>query len=224
MAVALLERNLYSISEAAWLLGLPPQTLRRWLQGWKTRGKPYEPVIRESINDREEVTWGEFVEAGFLREYRLSGVPVQNMRPFIQRVRDEFDIAYPFAHFKPLVGSRELVYGLQLEAGLDQRLFVVTQAGDQTFLNAEPLDKFLKKVEFSPEQVVQRWLPLGNESPVALDPDLSYGIPQIRGIRTELIVESVEAGGYEEASASWGVTRGEIDAAVEWDASLHQAA
>ena len=138
-------------------------------------------------------------------------------------MRDEFGIPYPLAHFKPFVHSRRLVYELQAETGLDPALFLLDAEGDQLRW-AAPIQDFLEKVDFSPDDVVVRLHPLGRSSPVAIDPEVSFGIPQIRGIRTELIAESLDAGGLKEASASWDITVEDVDAALVWERSLARAA
>ncbi len=224
VTVTVLDRPLYSISEAARLLDVPGQTLRRWVDGWTVRGVEYPPVIRPARTGLEAVTWGEFVEAGFLRGYRNKRVPLQRMRPFIERARTEFAVPYPLAHFKPLIDNKKLVYALQKDSGLDDELFLVRAEGDQ-LLWATPVREFLEQVEFSPEtDAVVRLHPLGRGSPVAIDPEVSFGIPQIRGLRTELIAESFAAGGIEEAAEAWGMSPAEVDAALAWENRLSRAA
>lgn len=118
--LTILNRPLYSVTEAARLLRIPSGTLRRWLEGWEVRGTLYEPVIRTAPTGADAVTWAEFIEAGFLREYRLAKrVSLQRMRPFLERARSELNVPYPLAHFKPFVSNRELVYELQVESSLD---------------------------------------------------------------------------------------------------------
>src|SRR5207248_10214905 len=77
MDVRLLDREMYSEAEAARLLGVAQNTLNYWLEGGTQRGKTYKPIIRvDPRGTRAPVTWAEFVEAGWLREYREShGVP-----------------------------------------------------------------------------------------------------------------------------------------------------
>ncbi|MCY7340985.1 MAG: hypothetical protein LH603_03775 [Pseudonocardia sp.] len=57
------------MSRAARLLGLRTDALRRWIDGYERAGTTYAPVIREERSGSDTVTWGEFVEAGYLREY-----------------------------------------------------------------------------------------------------------------------------------------------------------
>ncbi|MFB9743245.1 hypothetical protein ACFFOU_19225 [Pseudonocardia sulfidoxydans] len=58
----LLNRPVYGMSQAARLLGLRTDGLRRWIDGYERRGKAYAPVIRERSTGVDTVTWGEFVE------------------------------------------------------------------------------------------------------------------------------------------------------------------
>lgn len=85
MNVKVLEREMYSEAEAARLLGVARNTLNYWLEGCERQGKTYKPIIRfEPKGGRALVTWAEFVEAGWLREYRQShGVPMAELRTFI---------------------------------------------------------------------------------------------------------------------------------------------
>jgi hypothetical protein len=73
--VSILERPVYGMPEAAGLLGLRPDRARAWLDGYERRGVRYPPVIRVEPTGDDIVTWGEFVELGYLREYRHKGVP-----------------------------------------------------------------------------------------------------------------------------------------------------
>jgi uncharacterized protein (DUF433 family) len=223
VAATVLDRPLYSISYAALLLRLPSQTLRRWLEGAVVRGVSYPPVIRAEPTEGELVTWGEFVEAGLLRGYRRKKVPLQKMRPFIDAARREFHVPYPLAHFKPLIDHKELVYELQVKTGLHTDLALVRAEGGQMYL-APVVADFLERVDFDPDENVIRLHPQGRNSPVVIDPAIAFGTPQIRGIRTDLIAESYDAGGMEEAVLGWRVTHAEIDAAVSWERSLAKAA
>src|SRR5689334_7046462 len=78
-----LERPVYDMSQAARLLGLRTDALRRWVDGYDRAGTTYAPVIREEHTGSDIITWGEFVEAGYLREYRAKRVTLQYLRPVI---------------------------------------------------------------------------------------------------------------------------------------------
>jgi len=53
---------------------------------------------------------------------------------------------------------------------------------------------------------------------VVIDPVVEFGIPQVKGVRTETIAEAYATGEtIEELSQTWGLTPAEIDAAVRWE-------
>ena len=85
---SILDRPVYGVAEAAGLLGLRPDRVRAWLDGYVRKGVRYDPVIRPEPTGEDILTWGEFVELGYLREYRKKeGVPLQRLRPVIDALR-----------------------------------------------------------------------------------------------------------------------------------------
>lgn len=89
---------MFSEAEAARLLGVHQSTLHYWLAGGERRGRSYQPVIRVEPRATRSVTWAEFVEAGLLREYRRThGVPMPELRAFIDQLRRDFGVPYPLA-------------------------------------------------------------------------------------------------------------------------------
>jgi uncharacterized protein (DUF433 family) len=195
MSVMVLDRELYTVSEAARLLRMPASTLRWWLDGRPAEG--YPPVIRPEPTGSNAVTWGEYVEAGYLREYRQRKVSLQHLRPVIDRLREVFGVPYPLAHFKPFVGpGPRLVLEIEQELGLSADLRMVVDAGSGQLLLTKPAESFLERVEFAThgDQWAQRIYPAGKSSKVIIDPDFAFGAPTVEGIRTEVLAELVEAG------------------------------
>jgi uncharacterized protein (DUF433 family) len=216
--VSTLDRQMYSNAEAARLLDLPPATLRWWLEGARRGDVDYLPVIRPERTGAD-VTWGEFVEAGLLRGYRQKNVPLQRMRPFIAEMRERTGMPYPLAHCRPLIdhAARKLVYEIQHEVDLPSSMYLVEFEGGQMEL-APVASQFLDRVDFDASGAAQRYWPAGKLSPVAIDPKVAFGIPQIRGVRTELIAESIMAGESEaQVAASWGLSAADVRAALAWE-------
>src|SRR6266700_3009510 len=82
-AVQLLDRRVMTVREAARQLRIPETTLIHWIEGEQRGGTFYPPVLREEPTGQATVTWGEVVEARYLRAYRTRNVPMQKLRPFI---------------------------------------------------------------------------------------------------------------------------------------------
>lgn len=203
------------------MLEIRPSKLRRWLEGATIGGVTYPPVIRPKPTGSGDVTWGEFVEGGFLREYRGRGVTLQHLRPFIDQMRQKYEVLYPLAHFKPIVDrpTRELMLELkQLQdgVGLEEDLWLVKPVSGQ-LVWAQAMSAFLDKVDFE-GSIGRRMHPLGRAEPVEIDPEIAFGIPQVRGVRTEIIAEAIAAGeSHDQVVASYGLTSEEVAAAIRWE-------
>lgn len=168
----------------------------------------------------------EFVEAGFLREYRAKRVSLQHLRPVIDEMRQEFEVQYPLAHLKPLVDTskRQLVLSMQQEFDLEDELKLLVRLSGGQLQWAAPMMAFLDKVEFDAEGIAERMRPLGGASPV-IDPDVAFGIPQVKGIRTEAIAESyAEDGSLGRAARDWQLTVQDVEAALQWELASRKAA
>ncbi len=193
--MSILERPVYGVAEAAGLLGLRADRTRAWLDGYERQGVKYAPVIRVEPSGDEIVTWGEFVELGYLREYRRKGVPLQRLRPVIDELRKEFATPYPLATAKPYLYGKELVLELQHKNGIPRSIAIVIPSG-QTIALADEAMRFFKKVEFDPPDQgdVRRVHPAGRASPVVIDPLVRFGRPSVQGVATERLWELFDAG------------------------------
>ena len=195
MSVSVLDRPVYGMAQVDRLLGLPRGTAQRWIDGYTRTGRRYPPVVRDETTGDELVTWGEFVETRLLSLYRDKGVPMLRMRPAVERMREEFGVPYPLAHFRPLVGGRELLLEIQDRIGLERQLRLVVARSGQAVLTP-PAEEFLETVEGpeDPEGVVEALRPLGRASPVVIDPLRQFGEPVVRSVPVDAIVEEFRAG------------------------------
>jgi uncharacterized protein (DUF433 family) len=218
VAVTILDREMYSETVAARLLRVAPSTLHWWLEGRPPR---YRPVIRPEPTGSRTVTWAEFVEAGLLRSYRRDlEVPLRELRDFIDRLRDGFQVPYPLADRRPYVGSgRKLMIDLQGRSQLNPEFCLVAMANGQTVLTA-PGEEFFERVEWSGDEPVS-WRPTEDSaSPVRVNPLVRFGLPAVGGISTEAIAGELEGGAsVEEVAEDFGLDV----AAVRWALSYELA-
>jgi uncharacterized protein (DUF433 family) len=219
---SVLDRVMFSEAEAARLLGVAQGTLHYWLDGGKRRGKTYPPVIRSEPGGAREVTWAEFVEAGFLREYRQDlQVPMLELRTFIEQLRERFAIPYPLAHATPFVAGRQLVWEVQESAGLDAEFCLVSEARGQLMLTPAS-DAFYRRVTWDTrEQVAVEWRPASHpRSPVRINPEIRYGKPSVRGVSTEVLWEHADEGeAVEEIAEAFELTVADVRWAISYESA-----
>jgi len=230
-----LDRPVYQMNEAARLLGLPDKTLRRWLDGDRRFDRIIEPLIRPKPTGSTDVTWGEFVEAGFLRGFRYQRLPIERLRPLIAALRDRLQTPYPLAQARPLYADgRDLLWREQEAQGIDGELLLVVRGkpgdGYQLVLS-DVAREFVSRVEFEPPETgaVAKWYPLGARAKrIALDPRVAFGLPAINGIRTETLAELRAAGEPDELIQSvyedFGISVTDIEQAVRFEQQLGRAA
>ncbi|MDQ1378449.1 MAG: hypothetical protein QOE07_42 [Acidimicrobiaceae bacterium] len=221
-----LDREMYAEAEAARLLKLPQGTLHYWLEGGQRATRTYLPVIRVEPTGSRVVTWGEFVEAALLRQYRRKHkVPMAELRAVIERLRERLGVPYPLAHSKPFVGpGRRLLLAEQEAAHLPGDFWLVAIADGQPTLTA-PSETFFERVEWD-QDLALGWRPAAdNDSPVRMRPDVRFGLPAVSGIRTEVIWEHLEAGeAFEDVAGEFGLSLNDVRWAHAFETSLPRVA
>jgi uncharacterized protein (DUF433 family) len=188
---------MFAEAEAARLLDVSQSTLNYWLEGGKRRGKTYDPIIREKPRGaRAPVTWAEFVEAGWLKQFRRErNVPMHELRAFITKLRDEFSVPYPLAHFQPFANEHQLarIYQVQDVAGLSAEFCAVAEVHNQMVM-LPPTDAFVSRVDWE-DGLALGWRPAEHpRSKVRMHPSVRFGRPAVGGISTEVLWEQIDAG------------------------------
>jgi uncharacterized protein (DUF433 family) len=214
---SLLDRAIYSYADVDRLVGLPPGTARRWIDGYRRRGVDYPPVLRSDVGGPQTVTWGEMVEARLLAEFRSRRVSLQRLRPAVLRLREEFG-PYPLARARPLldVSGRELIRRVQDEVGLDRELSLVVVRNDQVILDL-PVRHFTESVDYD-RGVAIALRPATITPDVRMDPQRAFGQPAVKGVRTEVLAQDYRAGESREALAElYGLTVDQVDQALRFE-------
>jgi uncharacterized protein (DUF433 family) len=220
-----LDREMFSEAEAAWLLRVPQSTLNYWLEGGVRRGKTYKPIIRpQPRGGRSSVTWAEFIEAGLLRLYRRRHkIPMAELRAFIDLLREQFDVPYPLAHERPFAAGRNLVQEAQDTSHLDAEFCLVATVSGQLILTP-PSQAFFERVTWVDDLAVG-WRPHDDpDSTVRMAPTVRFGKPAVRGISTEVLWEHIEAGeDVEEVAQAFELPGTDVRWALAYETSLRAA-
>jgi uncharacterized protein (DUF433 family) len=219
-----LSRSVYSIRDAAGILRIPSSTLKRWLEGHTRKGEFYGPLLRPEPTGSDLVSWGEFIQAGFLREYRKVGPSFQRLRILFDELRSETNEPYPLATEQPYYDPLYFDLYRRFEESGGPRVLGRVRRGSREqgtqLVFAEPVLGFLAKVEFD-DEIARRYFPLKKEGMVVADPEYSFGLTTVEGIRTERIVEAHLAGeSVAEIAASWVLTQFQVEQALRWEHQL----
>jgi len=219
---SLLDRPTYTYPQIDRLLGLTKGTAHRWLNGYRSGGKGYEPILRRERIDTRWATWGEFVETRLLANYRdEDDIPVQRMRRAIEVLREEIDAEYPlargFLYLEPK--GRELLLKAQAIADMPEEFAMLTRTGQiqlapwvfEVVESADTDDNPLRDVvrlRVAPEFPDLHW-----------DPRKRGGQPTVgdSNVLATTVAEFVTAGEPADEVAGWyHLTAEQVDQAVRY--------
>lgn len=197
---------------------------RNWLDGHTGRGTRYAPVIRVEPTGDDTVTWGEFVELGFLRGYRRKGVRLQRLRPVINELRHRFATPYPLATTKPYVLGKALVLELQKRNNIPSAMAIVLRSGQRVLLGDEA-SRFFQKLEFDQAGGVRRMHHTGLASPVVINPLVRFGRTAVLGVATERCWELFDAGeSVEQIAGGYEIAEDLVRTAIAYEEQLRSLA
>lgn len=229
--VDLLERPVYLYAEVDRLIGLSAGTARRWINGYERSGKSYEPILRASPADTEWASWGEFVEARMLAEYRDSKIPTVRLREAVAALRESFDLQHPLAHLRPYLTAQqgELLLDLKRMDAADEAGLMVLR--NSQLLLGEPSRSVIESAVLARdergEQFAAELTPDSSFPGIVLNPDRHGGEPTFAGRRVPVTVIAgmVEAGeDRADLAADYGLSLAQVQDAVNYVAKYGIAA
>jgi uncharacterized protein (DUF433 family) len=198
-AQGLLGVGLYTAPEAAQLIGVPVQRVRRWLTGYAYRLKGEqawsEPLwIPQIARSGQEVELGfrDLVELRFVASFVGAGVSVQAIRRALAIARELTGADRPFSTAR--FHTDGLTVFLQVARQIDEPTLIDLLRNQYTFNRI--VQPSFRDIDFD-EDVPERWWPMSRSSEVTLDPHYNFGHPIIarHGVPTRAIADAVTAEG-----------------------------
>jgi uncharacterized protein (DUF433 family) len=218
MPTNVLGNGIYTLSEAASLVGVSPNQARAWFAGWpKSQSKGVlKPTDYTAIMRPDLVSFLDLVDVLVVGQLRLVGASMPSIRKAYRAISKKLDSPHPFGRKELYADSngKLFIYAAE-ETGDDILAEIVTgQAAFPTILL-----KYLKRIDYDPQTHFARRLNIGKN--VVLDAKRRYGKPIVKsaGMATKLL-----AGAYfsnkkdADAVADWyGVTSIEVMDAVAFE-------
>lgn len=212
------EIPLYSVSEAARYLCIPPSTLRNWVSGLiypVSEGESYfEPLIPVKDRQSPRLSFLNLIEAHVLRSLRAKhSIPLGKIREAIQNAESLLNV-------KRLLMREELrTYGEKLL--LDQVSELVDlNAGGQLALK-KMLEAGLRRVHYEKglPSILYPLVPGLSEGKgnIIIDPRISFGRPvtERRNISTDVIADRYNVGEtIQQLAGDYGLDEKEIEEAI----------
>jgi uncharacterized protein (DUF433 family) len=225
----LLGTGVYSIPEAARLLGVRDDRLRGWVTGWP-RAK-VGPLIEAELEKRGRTVAIGFInlmEARFVDAFVQLGVHVRTIRAILDEARAFANHAHPFATDMVFRTDGKKIFAEVLTKTSDKQLYDLAR---RNWALRDVLDPHLRgSVEYGKSGLVQTWQPRPNRSPnVIVDPRFAFGRPVVRDVvvPTSALLEAFVAEGdvpteqaYKNVAAWFRVPVEAVREAVDFEYSL----
>lgn len=182
---------MYSFSEVAHLGQVSVGTVRNWLFGYSSKQGEFKPLFEGHPEEERACSFLELIEIVVAAKFRKA-----ERRPFwvVRRAYDNArkiwpDIEYPFANLELKSIGGHIVRIIRAPG-------VALQAVDlpEQYTIPDIVQETLEQIEYEYE-LASRWYPVGKGIPIVVDPQISGGLPIVkgRGITVEAIHKRFKA-------------------------------
>ena len=159
--------GLYSIPEAARLLRVSPQLVRRWID-------PQDGLIHRVFSpDEMAISFVELMELHFVQMFRGEGVSLQTIRSAAKTAGRQFNCPHPFTLHRFDTDGRD-IFATLLHSEKRKALIEDLKHGQYVFDSI--VRPFFKKLEYNQDDAIRFW-PLNKTGRVVLDPQRHFGKP-----------------------------------------------
>lgn len=179
-----LGNGIYTIPDLAFILRLPPQKVRRWMNDfWDVRiGDKY----------KEKYSWGEgrdkatnfytLIEFYVFYQLREHNVGTRTILAAHESMASQLHTPYPFATSQVFTDGKHILYSLEdgTTINADKSLQIAFK---------EIIESFCRKIDFSSDKLAERYYPLGKKHKIIVDPHHQFGQPTIAD--TNLLAQTI---------------------------------
>jgi uncharacterized protein (DUF433 family) len=226
--MSLLDSGIYTVPEAARLLGLPNQRARGWIAGYpRTRGAPIIKNQIEKIDDQVAMSFVNLMEARFLEVFSSHGIHLNSLRLMAQEAKEILDDPHPFAKHLVFKTDGRKVFAEVAEKTDDKRLYdLKTKNWAYYDILVEGL---IKGANYDPSGIAKYWKPRPSVAPnVIVHPKIAFGQPVLKDshIPTIALFDAFNAEGetYESVARWYEIKENKVKEAVRFEVELSRAA
>jgi uncharacterized protein (DUF433 family) len=217
---------LYTVAEAARILGVHASTFLTWSRGYERhpKGRPSvkgAPIVTTLPDDGSaSIPFVGLAEGLVLAAVRRAGVPMQRIRPALEVLRKRLDLDHALASQRLYTDGAELLYSYgrtkktaDEEAALE---LVVVRSGQHVFV--ETIRDYLQRLEYASDGYARMLhVPGYMKADVVCDPERSFGRPIFSrgGSRLDDVLERFWTGEtLQELALEFGVPLDDLEDAL----------
>jgi uncharacterized protein (DUF433 family)/DNA-binding transcriptional MerR regulator len=192
-ATKLLGQGIYSIPEAAHIVGLQANRVRRWVKGYQSsEGYLHQPVVPPElpeIEDKVALSFHDLLELHFIKAFISEGVKLPAIRKAAKLAAEILGVEkHPFVRLEFKTDRKDIMQAI------DQQMLNLNKS--QYEFEGIITQSLFKGFVYS-NKLARAWHPSTSESSVILNPEIALGKPTIENtsIRTRAIFHTWQAEG-----------------------------
>lgn len=223
----LLEVGIYTVTEAAYLVGVSEQKVRGWITGYPRRDAA--PVIQNDIgwsNERLAFSFNNLMEMRFIAYFEENGVRFNVIRSVMDEVKALTEHPHPFSTNIVFQTDGKKIIASVL--GKHAKKTTIDLKTRNLEMSTVIYDSLKKDVEFDYHGAARSWFPRRKLAPnVIVHPKFSFGRPILRGPRipTRTIYDAVATERSSETVADlYDLPVRQVREAVKFEYALRKAA
>lgn len=222
-------RRLYTVPEAARLVGMSPSTLRAWTASRDMpshNGAGRQPVVTalDRTRDNRSIPFVGLVEAHVVQAFRQTGLSMQRIRLALDVLRSQGELDHALASKRLYGDGADVLYDYACRQPDKQlRLLTIVQSGQQVFHDV--IKAYLDRIVFGDTWARELILGATEHKLLRVVPEIENGRPlfleggaPLSAVRSRLIAgEPIDS-----VSCDYGVPRSDIEEAVNaiWPKTL----
>jgi uncharacterized protein (DUF433 family)/DNA-binding transcriptional MerR regulator len=179
----------YQVGDAARYARVSPQTVSAWHK--------IEQQMLSAKEKRARLSYLQLIELAVVAAFRKAKFPLPEIRAARDYVQNNFDSKHPFAEYKFKRYGKSLF--TEHKGPGRHRLVKVNQAGQLAW--DELIGPLLEEFDYEHDGIAVRWHVGGANSPIIIDPRISFGAPSVGGTPTWIIKGRFDAGESDSAIA-----------------------
>jgi uncharacterized protein (DUF433 family) len=201
-----LASGIYSIRQAAGLVGVPAARLRGWVTGYHDmKGTPLIESELSPLSHRVAITFVNLIEARFIDAFSKYGIKVRSIRSMADEAKRFLRHPHPFATEMIFQTDGKKIFIQAAEQTGDPKLYDLKGKNWGIY---HVLSRELQKgVRYSSAGLAASWYPKKEIAPrVVVNPKVAFGQPTLQesGVPTAALIEAFTAEGEDYKSvARW---------------------
>ncbi len=218
-------RKLYTVAEAARLVGMHPSTLDTWAHGYE-RHPPGRPAVRQGplitaldrvAGDSRSIPFIGLVEASVVQAFRQTGLPMQRIRRALEVLTEQGEFGHPLASRQLYSDGAEVLYDYAKSSDDKQLgLLTIVNSGQRVFHDV--ISQYLERISFEDRWASELILPVTERHLLRVVPEIEGGAPlfvhggaPLNAVRARFVAgEPVES-----IAKDYGVPRDEIQEVID---------